>query len=174
MTDEPEKEGSLAQEFRQLGDNLVKAMQAIWESPERKRLEGELSSGVSELSSTLRREADRLTSGGMAKQVRSGAGEMSTRLREELVSALKAANAHLAEAAVRLENRTGEGRAGGGSEARGAEGGEPTGMPDHPAGDVTTPAGDTGHREIHPDDVDAPGQLADTGHREVHPDDVES
>jgi len=167
MSEQPEKEGSLAEEFRQLGDNLVKAMQALWESPERKRLENELAKGASELSSTLKREAERLTSGGVAKQVRAGAGEMSLRLREELVSALKAANTSLAEAATRLEKRAGEGQAA----APGS--GETTGMSDHPAGDVTTPAGDTGHREIHPDDNDTPG-LADTGRQEVHPDDVES
>lgn len=181
MSDEQPNESNLAKEFRQLGDNLVKAMRAAWDSPERKRVESEISSGVSELSRTLRNEAERLTSSGVAQHVKAGAGEMGTRLREELVSALKVANAHLAEAAVRLENRAGETGEGQSSANPGAEEaqsstlpqtGKAEGMPAQPAGDVTSPAGDTGHREIHPDDVNA--SPADTGHREVHPDDVES
>jgi hypothetical protein len=170
---EQQNEGSLAVEFRQLGNNLVKAMQAVWESQERKRLEGEITNGISELSSTLRKETDRLTNSGVAQQVKAGAGEMGSRLREELVNALKAANAHLEEAATRIEARASESGMYMSTGATGqAPSGDSEGMTAQPAGDVTTPDGDTGHREVHPDDIDA--KPADTGHREVHPDDVES
>jgi hypothetical protein len=107
MNDTPKPENDIADEFRALGENLVRTLRAAWESPERKKLEQEIESGLTELAATLKGEASsfresqtgqRLKSDldDMRQRVRSG--EAAEKAREELIKALKLINTELEKA----------------------------------------------------------------------------
>jgi hypothetical protein len=171
MEENQKPEGTLAEEFRRLGKNLTEAMQAAWERPERKRLQEEISNGLSELGNILRDEARHFSDSPAGKRFKEEAGEVRDRIRSgelenkaraELITALRNANEMLHQAIVRLSHER--------------EAGEPTGkesgfgVPDHDR--ESTPMKDTGHREVHPDDVESDPSKS-SGRQEVHPDDAE-
>jgi hypothetical protein len=60
MSEKPPGDESLRQEFEALGRNLVGALHSAWEAPESKRLREEMTGGLNDLASTLKREADNL------------------------------------------------------------------------------------------------------------------
>lgn len=104
MTENPQPEENLTEEFRQLGRNLISALQTAWESPERKRLQQEVISGLNELGDTLRKEADVLSSSETAKKFKTNveqigeqirSSEPQTKIRQELLGALRTANLEL-------------------------------------------------------------------------------
>ena len=116
MSEDRAPEENLADEFRTLGKNLLEALRSAWDAPERKRLSEELESNLNELSATLHREmadfresptGQRLKDDleGLGEKVRSGAAE--SRVREELLAALRAANQELSKVAQRWSS-TGE------------------------------------------------------------------
>jgi hypothetical protein len=99
--------GDLINELRTLGNNLKDAMQAAWESPERKRVQQEIEVGLSELGATLSQVASDLHDSparqrfhedleDLKQRVRSG--EVETKIQSELLAALRAANAELEKA----------------------------------------------------------------------------
>lgn len=101
MSENPEHEEGLASEFRALGKNLVSALNAAWESPERKRMQSEVLSGLNELGATLQKEVDNLSNSDASQQVKSSVEQIGERIRssetqmkvrQELLSALKTAN----------------------------------------------------------------------------------
>ena len=111
MNDQPQPEPTdtnpdLTDEFRTLGKNLVEAMRTAWESPERKRLQEEIESGLNEFGATLRQEGEtfresptgqRLKSDFENIQERIRTGEAENRIRQELLNALKSINAELSK-----------------------------------------------------------------------------
>lgn len=110
MSEERAPEENLADEFRTLGKNLLEALRSAWDAPERKRLSEELESNLNELSATLRKEMDEFRESptgqrlkddldDLGERVRSGAAE--SRVREELLAALRAANQELSKVAQR-------------------------------------------------------------------------
>ena len=110
MSEERAPEENLADEFRSLGKNLLEALRSAWEAPERKRLSEELESNLNELSVTLRQEMDAFRESptgqrlkddleDLGDRVRSGAAE--SKVREELLTALRAANQELSKVAQR-------------------------------------------------------------------------
>jgi len=115
MTDQtqpesPKQEEDLANEFRILGQTLVEAMRTAWERPERKRLQQEIESGLKEFGATLRQESEAFQESPTGQrlkgelddlQERIRSGEAETRLREELLSALKEINTGLKQATER-------------------------------------------------------------------------
>jgi len=115
MTDQPQPEQNdpeedLTKEFRVLGQTLVDAMRTAWESPERKRLQEDLETGLNEFGATLRQESEafresptgqRLKSEFDNLQERVRSGEAENRLRQDLLSALRAINAELKKATDR-------------------------------------------------------------------------
>jgi hypothetical protein len=104
MSDNPRPEGNLEDEFQVLGKNLVAALRAVWDTPERKRVQEDLITGLNGLGSTLKQEADNFTSSPAGQQIRNGVEHVGERLRsaetqekvrQELLNALKAANNEL-------------------------------------------------------------------------------
>jgi hypothetical protein len=173
MDENRDKEGNLSEEFRQLGKNLIDIVYAAWESPERKRIQEEVANGLSELGTTLRNEARHISDSPAGQRVRSEAeeirqrireGEMEAKARDELLATLHSANEYLRQAVSRLNSSMSqEPKTRPGHEEKPMQGGEEN---------QSTPMKDTGHREVHPDDVEA--QPDQGGERqEVHPDDVE-
>lgn len=113
MTEQPKKEEDLTNEFRILGETLVEAIRTAWERPERKRLQEELESGLTELGATLRQESEsfresptgqRLKSEFDDLQERIRSGEAESRLRMELIGALRTINTELRKATERWTN----------------------------------------------------------------------
>jgi hypothetical protein len=104
MTDDPRPEGNLEDEFQVLGKNLVAALRAAWDTPERKRVQEELISGLNGLGSSIKHEADNFAGSPAGQQIKNGVEQVSERLRsaetqdkvrQELLNALKAANLEL-------------------------------------------------------------------------------
>jgi hypothetical protein len=104
MTEKPSTEEGLAQEFQALGKNLMEALRAAWEKPERKRVQEQVLTGLNELGSTLKREADHFTDSSAGQQIKTGVEQVGERLRNaetqekirrELLTALQSANAEL-------------------------------------------------------------------------------
>jgi hypothetical protein len=117
MSDDPRPEGRLEDEFQVLGMNLVAALRAAWDTPERKRVQEELITGLNGLGTTLRQEADNFASSSAGQQLKSSAEQVGERLRsaeaqekvrQELLNALKVANSELQKVIVRWSARTAE------------------------------------------------------------------
>ncbi len=117
MSENPEQEESLASEFRTLGRNLISALNAAWESPERKRMQSEVLSGLNELGATLQKEAEHLSKSDASQQVKSSveqigerirSSETQTKVRQELLSALKTANLEIQKVIDRWSTQPGD------------------------------------------------------------------
>lgn len=104
MSDNPPGEESLRQEFEALGKNLIGALHSAWEAPESKRLRDEMTGGLSDLASTLKREAEYLANHPATQQMKNDvehvsekikAPETQATIRRELLSALQTMNSEL-------------------------------------------------------------------------------
>lgn len=104
MSEVPPSEESLRQELETLGKNLVGAMRSAWEAPESKRLREEVTTGLSDLVSTLKREAEYLAAHPATQRIKTDveqfgekikAPEAQVAVRRELLSALQAVNSEL-------------------------------------------------------------------------------
>ena len=104
MSEEKPHNESLPDEFQALGKNLVEAMRAAWESPERKRLQQEIESGLVELESAIKREAENFSNSPTGQQVKNDVNKIGEKIntsetpeliRQELIKALQAANFEL-------------------------------------------------------------------------------
>jgi hypothetical protein len=97
-------EANITEELRLLGKNLVDLLRSAWDNPERKRLQGEIENGITELGKTLKTEAEAMVSSPTAQRVKTEVGEVGERIRtgeaqakvrQELFDALKTANDEL-------------------------------------------------------------------------------
>jgi len=61
MSENPKPEENLSEEFRAFGKNLVSALHAAWDAPERKRVQEDILGGLNELGATLKREAEQVS-----------------------------------------------------------------------------------------------------------------
>ncbi len=104
MNEKPSTEQGLAEEFQALGKNLMEALRAAWEKPERKRVQEQVLTGLNELGSTLKREADHFAASSTGQQIKTSVEQVGDRLRsvetqekirQELLTALQSANAEL-------------------------------------------------------------------------------
>jgi ATP:corrinoid adenosyltransferase len=111
MTETPPPEENLGDEFRDLGKNLVKILQNAWDRPERRMLQQELESGLSEMADTIKREAKSAAESPTGQRIRSDlddlgekvrSGQVETKVREELLGALKTVNIELDKVASHL------------------------------------------------------------------------
>ncbi len=98
--------GDVADELRRLGKNLKDALQSAWESDERKRLEEEIRAGLADLGVTLNEAADEFKQSDTGKQFKEDVadfrrrvhnGEVSTKIHDELIHALRIANIELSK-----------------------------------------------------------------------------
>jgi hypothetical protein len=115
MSDNPRPEGNLEDEFQVLGKNLVAALRAAWDTPERKHVQDELITGLNGLGTTLKHEADNFAGSPAGQQIKNGVEQVGERLRNaetqekvrlELLNALKAANNELQKVIDRWSART--------------------------------------------------------------------
>ena len=104
MDEEHSTEGNLSSELKLLGDNLRETLKAVWDSEERKKVHNEIESGISELGDALRQASNDFDASEVGQDIKSGvqdvrqrleSGEVETRLREDLLSALKSINNEL-------------------------------------------------------------------------------
>ncbi len=114
MTDNPQPENNLSDEFRALGENLIKALESVWESPERRKLQQEIESGLNELASTLQKEARTFRDSPASQQLKADfedlsqrvrSGEAEEKAREELLKALNLINTELEKVTSRWGKR---------------------------------------------------------------------
>jgi predicted component of type VI protein secretion system len=111
--DEPKQSREeLAEEFRNLGRNLVDTLRGVWESPERQRLQKDLEAGLAEFSATLKEEADKFSQSPTGQQVKSewedlkgrvDSGEAEAYARQEILSVLRRVNSELEKASQRWQ-----------------------------------------------------------------------
>lgn len=104
MNNTPHEEGDLAEEFRQLGKNLVDTLRMAWDSPERKKLQDEIESGLVEVAASLKKEADEFSTTAPGQHIKQEfddlhrrweSGETETKARQELMNAIRLANSEL-------------------------------------------------------------------------------
>jgi hypothetical protein len=104
MSDETPNEENLSQEFEALGRNLIGAIRSAWDAQESKRLREDMTSGLGDLVSTVKREADNLASHPTTQQLKNDVGQIGEKMkapeaqaavRRELLGALKAVNTEL-------------------------------------------------------------------------------
>lgn len=97
-------DGDMRDEFRQLGDNLQQAVNAAWQSTERKRLQQELMDGLQELEKALTDLGNKIEQSELGQRVKSDVEDLSDRVRKGdmgenaragVISALQRANAEL-------------------------------------------------------------------------------
>jgi hypothetical protein len=136
----PQPQDSISEEFRRLGENLIGALRSAWDSPERKRLHEEVSDGLDELAKTIRMEVDAFDESPTGQRLRSDVedlrqrirtGEMETKLRQEMLNALRLVNDELHKVSERWKG-SGEG-APGAAQAPQAEPEQPDAPPSDPA-----------------------------------------
>lgn len=94
-------EDNLNNEFRNLGKNLVEAIHAAWENPERKKLQQDIESGLSELGGAVKSEIEKIQTSSTGQQIKSDLedlqsrikdSEIESKIREDLIKTLKAVN----------------------------------------------------------------------------------
>jgi hypothetical protein len=104
MSDETTNEENLSQEFEALGKNLIGALRSAWEAPESKRLREDMTTGLGDLVTTVKREADNLASHPATQQIKNDVNQLGEKMkapeaqaavRREMLSALKAVNSEL-------------------------------------------------------------------------------
>jgi succinate dehydrogenase/fumarate reductase flavoprotein subunit len=104
MSENSTSEENLTDEFRNLGKNLIDVLHTAWESPERKKLQEEIESGLTEFGSSMKRELETFTDGPTGQQLKSDvedlqerirSKEVETKMREEILNTLRIVNTEL-------------------------------------------------------------------------------
>lgn len=109
MTDQtPPPENELVDELKTLGQNLKSLVQAAWESEERHKLQQEIQKGVNEFQKAVSDFETSPTGQKLKSEVqdlgeRLRAGEVETKLRGDLISALQSLNSALTRATTKKD-----------------------------------------------------------------------
>lgn len=120
MEENSSSQENLSDEFKNLGKNLVDAMRSAWESPGLKELQGEIENGLSEFGSTFKNEFESIKESPTAQQIKSDVedlqdryktGEVETKVRGDLISALQSINDELAKISQKLSGEGSDGEA---------------------------------------------------------------
>jgi len=108
MSDNPPDETeNVTDELRQLGQNLKEALRSAWDSEERKKLQHEIETGLGELGTMLSQAAQDFSSSPTGQslkaeiddiQQRVRTGEVESKVRSEIMDALKTVNRELKRA----------------------------------------------------------------------------
>ena len=97
----------LASEFQNLGNNLKKFFMNAWESEQRKNIQSEIESGLSDLSDTLKNTANEIQESETGQRIKSEAtdfrdrvreGEVEQKVRSDMTNLLQKLNAELEKA----------------------------------------------------------------------------
>ena len=70
MSEQPQPEDNITDEFRNLGKSLLSALQAVWDSPERQRIQNEIVEGLNEAGATLKKEAEEFSISQTGQQIK--------------------------------------------------------------------------------------------------------
>ncbi len=109
----PASHGDLADELRQLGNNIKDILTALWESEERKRVQKDVESGLNNFGSSLNQAANDFQKSEAGLRVKENidqiserirSGEMEARLRTDILSALKVVNDELQKATTKVSS----------------------------------------------------------------------
>lgn len=104
MSEANHPEDSLVDEFHKLGENLINTVRAAWERPERKKLQEEIESGLTELATTIKSEAETFKESKTGQRLKSDldefgqrvqSGEVEQQIRQEILDVLRFANTEL-------------------------------------------------------------------------------
>jgi hypothetical protein len=104
MNEDAPTEENLADEFRDLGKNLAELLRTGWDNPDRKRLQQQITSGITEFGTMVKREVETFTESPSGQRFRADMDEIGERLRtpetqekirHELIAALQTANLEL-------------------------------------------------------------------------------
>jgi len=109
MTDETPKtdqgaSNEILDELREMGKNLREALQSAWDSEERKKLQKEIEEGLSEVSSSLNQAASDFKNSPAGQTLKSDVadfqervrtGEVESKVRSEILDALRIVNSEL-------------------------------------------------------------------------------
>jgi len=96
--------GDVAEELRNLAKNLKETLSTAWESEGRKKLQGEIETGLADVLKTLSQAASDFKKSPAGQQLKKDAedihqrirnGELETKARSELLNALRLANIEL-------------------------------------------------------------------------------
>jgi hypothetical protein len=107
-TPESQPPEDIAAEFANLGRNLKNILQSAWDSPERKKLQQEVEAGLADAARALNQTVTELKEGETGQQfkkefedlhTRIRSGEVTTRVRDDLLSALRTINSELEKTA---------------------------------------------------------------------------
>jgi hypothetical protein len=106
MSQDP-PEGSVAEEFEKLGQNIKEVVRQAWNSEASQKLRQDISAGLAAVDANLKEAAQELRSQEAAERFRTGvddigervrSGQVEADLRAGLLSLLKSVNAELAKA----------------------------------------------------------------------------
>jgi hypothetical protein len=109
MSENPSNEESIVDEFHALSQNLLNTMRAAWDSPERKSIQTEIEEGLQDLSSTIKNEVDSFNQSQTGQRLKSDVedfreqirkGETESKVREEIINALRIVNSELEKVAT--------------------------------------------------------------------------
>jgi hypothetical protein len=115
MTEENEgrpQANNIGDELRALGENLIATLREAWGSPERQRLQSEIETGLADLGTSLKKAAADLETSPTGQRLKADiddfgervrTGEVESKLRTELLEALRAVNRELEKATARME-----------------------------------------------------------------------
>lgn len=108
MSDSSKPTGDLFDELLALGGNVTRLLRATWESPERKKFQGELETALTDLTNTLNRASLEFLFSPTGQRVQSELNSVRERIRrggleaaayEELTALLQRLNGELTRAA---------------------------------------------------------------------------
>ena len=95
---------NLSDDFKNLGKNLSELLRAAWDRPERKNLQHEVDTGLAEVRKALEQAVSDFSDSGVGQKIRTEvddvrqrveSGEVETRVRQDLQTALQKVNQEL-------------------------------------------------------------------------------
>lgn len=110
MDDRQPREPALGDEVRQLGSNLKAILEAAWESDERRKLQAEIASALTEVAAALSSSAKEMLEGPAGQKLQAEVeawrqkvrhSDLHERAHTELLDALRKVNAELSALAAR-------------------------------------------------------------------------
>jgi signal recognition particle GTPase len=108
---EPQK-SDIAEELRALGQNLRDMLRTAWESPERKKVQEEIESGLTQLGDTVNKAVNEFSGSKTGQTLKADVddlsqrirtGEVENKVREEIIKVLRMVNSEFGKASKETE-----------------------------------------------------------------------
>ncbi len=113
MSENPPNNDNLVDALHKLGENLIQTLQAAWDSPERKKVQNEIETGLDDITQSVKKNIENFGESPTGQQLKTDlnelrdrvrSGETEAQLRQEILKALQIVNDELEKAASRLRN----------------------------------------------------------------------